>query len=205
MNIQHIHGVAPLYTNTFLIITNAKHGILIDAAAEPGVYLKALDEADATLTHILLTHGHYDHVGSAGVLSREWKARIYCEPADCRGSQLFPLKSADSGYAEGEKLTVDELTFTVWHTPGHTEGGVVLLCGDYLFVGDTVFQGSIGRTDLEGGSMQKMDASLRKLAGLPIPKETQLLPGHGDFSTLGEELANNFYIRSALRGGNADF
>ena len=144
-------------------------------------------------------------MGSAGVLSREWKARIYCEPADCRGSQLFPLKSADSGYAEGEKLTVDELTFTVWHTPGHTEGGVVLLCGDYLFVGDTVFQGSIGRTDLEGGSMQKMDASLRKLAGLPIPKETQLLPGHGDFSTLGEELANNFYIRSALRGGNADF
>ena len=100
---------------------------------------------------------------------------------------------------------MDELTFTVWHTPGHTEGGVVLLCGDYLFVGDTVFQGSIGRTDLEGGNMQKMDASLRKLAGLPIPKETQLLPGHGDFSTLGEELANNFYIRSALRGGNADF
>ena len=71
-------------------------------------------------------------MGSAGVLSREGKARIYCEPADCRGSQLFPLKSADSGYQEGEKLTVDELTFTVWHTPGHTEGGVVLLCGvDY--------------------------------------------------------------------------
>ena len=57
---------------------------------------------------------------------------------------------------------MDELTFTVWHTPGHTEGGVVLLCGDYLFVGDTVFQGSIGRTDLEGGDSRKMDESLRK-------------------------------------------
>ena len=179
--------------------------MVIDPAAEVQEYDKIFKENNATLTTILCTHGHYDHVGSAGVLSREWKARIYCEPADCRGSQLFPLKSADSGYQEGEKLTVDELTFTVWHTPGHTEGGVVLLCGDYLFVGDTVFQGSIGRTDLEGGSMQKMDASLRKLAGLPIPKETQLLPGHGDFSTFGEELANNFYIRSALRGGNADF
>ena len=70
MNIQHIHGVAPLYTNTFLIITNAKHGILIDAAAEPGVYLKALDEAGATLTHILLTHGHYDHVGAVAALKK---------------------------------------------------------------------------------------------------------------------------------------
>lgn len=75
MNIQHIHGVAPLYTNTFLIITNAKHGILIDAAAEPGVYLKALDEAGATLTHILLTHGHYDHVGAVAALKRRRAAR----------------------------------------------------------------------------------------------------------------------------------
>ena len=95
---------------------------------------------------------------------------------------------------------MDELTFTVWHTPGHTEGGVVLLCGrEYLFVGDTVFQGSIGRTDLEGGSSRVMDDSLRKLAALPIPREAQLLPGHGDFSTFGEELDNNFYIRHALK------
>ena len=192
MKAFHLLGAAPLYTNSFVLISDAGHAVVIDPAAEVQEYDKIFKENNATLTTILCTHGHYDHVGSAGVLSREWKARIYCEPADCRGSQLFPLKSADSGYQEGEKLTVDELTFTVWHTPGHT-------------VGDTVFQGSIGRTDLEGGSMQKMDASLRKLAGLPIPKETQLLPGHGDFSTLGEELANNFYIRSALRGGNADF
>ena len=205
MKAFHLLGAAPLYTNSLVLISEAGHAVVIDPAAEVQEYDKIFKENNATLTTILCTHGHYDHVGSAEVLSREWKARIYCEPADCRGSQLFPLKSADSGYQEGEKLTVDELTFTVWHTPGHTEGGVVLLCGDYFFVGDTVFQGSIGRTDLEGGNMQKMDASLRKLAGLPIPKETQLLPGHGDFSTLGEELANNFYIRSALRGGNADF
>ena len=76
---------------------------------------------------------------------------------------------------------------------------VVLLCSEYLFVGDTVFQGSIGRTDLEGGSDRKLEASLRKFAGLPIPKETQLLPGHGDFSTYGEELETNYYIKAALR------
>ena len=101
-------------------------------------------------------------MGSAGVLSREWGAKLYCEPADCRGTQLLPLKESDSGYAEGGVLTLDELRFTVWHTPGHTEGGVVLLCGEYLFAGDTVFQGSIGRTDLEGGDSRKMDESLRK-------------------------------------------
>ena len=201
----HIPAAPPLYTNTFLLISDAGHAVVIDPAAEVHSYDEILKQHNATLTTILCTHGHYDHVGSAGVLSREWGAKLYCEPADCRGTQLLPLKGSDSGYEEGEVIPLDELSFTVWHTPGHTEGGVVLLCGDYLFVGDTVFQGSIGRTDLEGGSMQKMDASLRKLAGLPIPKETQLLPGHGDFSTLGEELANNFYIRSALRGGNADF
>ena len=205
MKAFHLLGAAPLYTNSFVLISDAGNAVVIDPAADVKQYDKVLHEQGAKLTTILCTHGHYDHVGSAEALRGEWGAKLYCEAVDCKGDQLYPLKSADSGYEEGEKLTVDELTFTAWHTPGHTEGGVVLLCGEYLFVGDTVFQGSIGRTDMEGGSMQKMDASLRKLAGLPIPKETQLLPGHGDFSTFGEELANNFYIRNALRGGNADF
>ena len=94
MNIQHIHGVPPLYTNTFLIITNAKHGILIDAAAEPGVYLKALDEAGATLTHILLTHGHYDHVGAVAALKKATGCKVYMDPVDAQGSQLLPLPDA---------------------------------------------------------------------------------------------------------------
>ena len=86
MNIQHIHGVAPLYTNTFLIITNAKHGILIDAAAEPGVYLKALDEAGATLTHILLTHGHYDHVGAVAALKKATGVQGLYGPGDAQAA-----------------------------------------------------------------------------------------------------------------------
>ena len=202
MKAFHLLGAAPFYTNSFVLITDAGHAVIIDPAAEVQEYDKIFKEHNAKLTHIFCTHGHYDHVGSAGVLSREWGAKVWCEPADCRGVQLFPLKSADSGYEEGEAIQVDELTFTVWHTPGHTEGSVVLLCGGYLFVGDTVFQGSIGRTDLDGGSSRKMDESLRKFAVLPIPKETQLLPGHGDFSTFGEELNSNFYIRNAQRGGN---
>ena len=200
----HIPAAPPLYTNTFLLISDAGHAVVIDPAAEVHSYDEILKQHNATLTTILCTHGHYDHVGSAGVLSREWGAKVWCEPADCGGTQFFPLKGADFGYEEGGNLTVDELTFTVWHTPGHTPGSVVLLCGEYLFCGDTLFAGSIGRTDLEGGSSDAMNASLRKLAKLPIPRETQVLPGHGEFSTFGEELDNNYFIRSAQRG-NADF
>ncbi len=200
MQAFHLMGPAPFYTNSFLLITEQNHAVIIDPAAEVQDYDKILKEHHATLTDILCTHGHYDHVGSAGVLSREWKAKLWCEAADCKGLQLFPLKAADSGYEEGQVIEVDELKFTVWHTPGHTEGSVILLCGrEYLFVGDTIFQGSIGRTDLTGGSSIQMDESLRKIAALPIPRAAQLLPGHGDFSTFGEELDSNFYIKSALR------
>ena len=109
MNIQHIHGVPPLYTNTFLIITNAKHGILIDAAAEPGVYLKALDEAGATLTHILLTHGHYDHVGAVAALKKATGCKVYMDPVDAQGSQLLPLTPdvLTDNWPANDELTID--------------------------------------------------------------------------------------------------
>ena len=199
MKAFHLVGPAPFYTNSFLLISDAGNAVVIDPPAEVQEYDKILKEHGGKLSLILCTHGHYDHVGSAGVLSREWGAKLYCELVDCRGTQLLPLKGSDSGYEEGEVIPLDELSFTVWHTPGHTEGSVVLLCENYLFVGDTVFQGSIGRTDLEGGDSRKMDESLRKFAALPVPAEAQVLPGHGDFSTFGQEAATNFYIKNALR------
>ena len=200
MQAFHIPGAAPLYTNTFLLISDAGHAVVIDPAADAQTYDKILKENNAQLTTILCTHGHYDHVGSAEALRTEWNAKLYCEAADLAGDRMYPLSAADCGYAEGETVSVDELQFTVWHTPGHTPGGVVLLCGEYLFCGDTLFAGSIGRTDLEGGSSAQMAESL--LAKLPIPRGTQVLPGHGEFSTFGDELDNNYFIRSAVRGNN---
>ena len=177
----HIPAAPPLYTNTFLLISDAGHAVVIDPAAEVHSYDEILKQHNATLT------------------------TIYCEKADLVGDRMYPLSAADCGYTEGEQIAVDELHFTAWHTPGHTPGSVVLLCGEHLFCGDTLFAGSIGRTDLEGGSSAQMADSLRKLAQLPIPRETQVLPGHGEFSTFGAELDNNYYIRSALRGGNDIF
>ena len=199
MKAFHQVGPAPFYTNSFLLISDAGNAVVIAPAAEVQEYDKILKEHGGKLSLILCTHGHYDHVGSAGVLSREWGAKLYCEPADCQGTQLLPLKGSDSGYEEGEVIPLDELSFTVWHTPGHTEGSVVLLCGEKRFSGDTLFAGSIGRTDLEGGSSDAMNASLRKLAKLPIPRETQVLPGHGDYSPFGLAAATNFYIKNARR------
>lgn len=200
MQAFHVPGPAPLYTNSYLLISDAGHGVIIDPAAEPEQYTKLLQEHSASLTTILCTHGHYDHVGSAQELCRRTGAKLYCEAADLRNDQLYPLSQADSGYEEGAAVTVDELAFMVWHTPGHTPGSVVLQCGGYLFTGDTLFQGSMGRTNLPGGSETEMMDSLRKLAALPLPRETQILPGHGDFSTLGQELDTNYYLRMAQRG-----
>ena len=200
MQAFHVPGRAPLYTNSYLLISDAGHGVIIDPAAEPEQYTKLLQEHNASLTAILCTHGHYDHVGSAQELCRSTGAKLYCEAADLRNDQLYPLSQADSGYEEEAAVTVDELAFMVWHTPGHTPGSVVLQCGGYLFTGDTLFQGSMGRTDLPGGSEAEMMDSLRKLAALPLPRETQILPGHGDFSTLGQELDTNYYLRMAQRG-----
>lgn len=199
MKAFHLLGEAPLYTNSFVLISDAGSAVIVDPAAAVQEYDKLLREHGAKLTHILCTHGHYDHVGSAQALRTEWGAKLYCEAQDLAGDAMYPLTAADSGYTENGTIRVDELAFTVWHTPGHSQGSVVILCGEYLFVGDTVFQGSIGRTDLEGGDMRQMDRSLRKFAALPVAGETQLLPGHGCFSTFGEELAGNFYLKQALR------
>ena len=200
MKVTHILGAAPLYTNTFLIVTDQKHGILIDAAAEPETYKKALAEQRATLTHILLTHGHYDHVGAVAALRRETGCKVYLDPADALGNDLYPLKSSDvdEAWPVSGNLAIDELTFTVYHTPGHTPGSVVLALGNMLFCGDTLFAGSCGRTDMPGGSGIQMQQSLSMLAESDLRNDMQVLPGHGEDSTLGRERLSNPFMTDGM-------
>lgn len=200
MKVQHILGAAPLYTNTFLLVTDQKHGILIDAAAEPDTYKKALAEQGATLTHILLTHGHYDHVGAVAALRRETGCKVYLDPADALGDALYPLKASDvdEAWPASGSLTIDELTFTIYHTPGHTRGSVVLALGKLLFCGDTLFAGSCGRTDMPGGSDIQMQQSLSMLAESDLRNDMQVLPGHGEDSTLGRERLSNPFMTDGM-------
>ena len=199
MKAFHLNGPGPLYTNSFLLITESKHAVVIDPAAIDAAYNEILVREGAVLTHIFCTHGHYDHVEYAGALQNKWHAKLWCEAADTQGSEMFPLSCADSGYAEGEKIVLDELTFRVWHTPGHTAGSVCILCGGLFFTGDTLFAGDTGRTDLPGGSFEAMVESCKKIMRLPVPADAKVLPGHEDFSTYAYEMEHNGFICAMCR------
>ena len=198
MKAFHIVGPAPLCTNTFLLVTDAGHAVAIDPAADASLYEQALEQTGAKLTHILCTHGHYDHVGSVKQLKEKWGCKVYLDPADAKGNSSLPMTESDSGYVDGGEIKVDELTFKTWHTPGHTPGSWVILCGDMFFTGDTLFHGSIGRTDLPGGSMMQMEESLQKLLELPVPDKARVLPGHEAFSTMADEKRHNYYLREFM-------
>ena len=198
MKAFHIVGPAPLCTNTFLLVTDAGHAVAIDPAAYAILYEQALEQTGAKLTHILCTHGHYDHVGAVKQLREKWGCKVYLDPADAKGNSSLPMTESDSGYVDGGEIKVDELTFKTWHTPGHTPGSWVILCGDMFFTGDTLFHGSIGRTDLPGGSMMQMEESLQKLLELPVPDKARVLPGHEAFSTMADEKRHNYYLREFM-------
>lgn len=198
MKAFHIVGPAPLCTNTFLLVTDAGHAVAIDPAADASLYEQALEQTGAKLTHILCTHGHYDHVGAVKQLKEKWGCKVYLDPADAKGNSSLPMTESDSGYVDGGEIKVDELTFKTWHTPGHTPGSWVILCGDMFFTGDTLFHGSIGRTDLPGGSMMQMEESLQKLLELPVPDKARVLPGHEAFSTVADEKRHNYYLREFM-------
>ena len=152
----------------------------------------ALDLVDFAV----LSHGHYDHVGAVAALKQATGCTVYMDPVDAAGTQLLPLKSGqvDKNWPANNELNIDGLTFKIYHTPGHTQGSVVLNCGNLLFSGDTLFAGSCGRTDMPGGSMRQMQESLSLLAHLPLGADTQVLPGHESFSTLGQERRTNPYM-----------
>ena len=118
MQAFHIPAAAPLYTNTFLLISDAGHAVIIDPAADAQTYDKILKENSAQLTTLLCTHGHYDHVGSAAALKAEWNAALYCEAADLAGDRMYPLTEADGGYTVHlEAYTTGTVTTTTSIAP----------------------------------------------------------------------------------------
>lgn len=192
----HTLAVGAYETNCYIVYQDSeKDCVVIDPGYEPETILDAVAKLGKSVAAILLTHGHFDHVGAVREIFSQTDCDIYLCPADCQMPDMMtagPLCYTNS-YAEGDTLHLAGLTFKILHTPGHTPGSVCLLCENALFAGDTLFAGSCGRTDLPCGDWDTLTQSLQRLKALP--DDYTVYPGHGEATTLSLEKAYNPYLR----------
>ena len=190
----------PLQTNAILIgCAETKRGAVIDPSFESTeAVLHRAAESGLVIEKILLTHSHWDHFADAHSLKTRTSALLYVHLLDAKNIEqpgsdgiplFFPIHSVkpDRLLAEGDRIQVGELSLQVIHSPGHSPGSVCYYLREqnFLFSGDTLFQGSIGNLHLPTAEPHQMWQSLRKLAELP--KETRVVPGHGADTSIGEE------------------
>ena len=191
--------LGPIATNTYLII-DGEDALLVDPASKADKLIEIL--GDLNLKGILLTHGHFDHIKAVDGLYEKYKCPVYLHSDD---EQLARDKysGADFGLVayitcptinpvEG-KNNIGSFNFETIYTPGHTEGSVIYVFDKWIFTGDTLFAGSVGRTDLKGGDARKLKDSLRVFK--QFKSNYLIYPGHDNSTTLLDELANNYYLK----------
>jgi len=187
------------------ILTDGIKAAVIDPASS-GEIITKLKEQGLDPDYIILTHGHFDHIGGIeGILNEYPGVKVLVNPKD-RDKLADPGKNVSSMFGsevyanvksypihEGESIMLMKVSIEVLETPGHTEGSVSLKVDNMLFTGDTLFKGTVGRTDFPGSNPRDLAASLKKLAKLP--DDLRILPGHGEPTTLGEEKRSNPFFR----------
>lgn len=183
-------------TNCYLIWADGSDTCaVIDPGYAPERILDAVRKEEKTVEAILLTHGHFDHVGVVRDIVSETDCRVYLCPDELSQPEAMtagPLFYTHT-YSEGDRICVAGVSFRVLQTPGHTPGSVCLQAEDVLFSGDTLFCGSCGRTDFPGGSTATILKSLRRLAS--IPEDLRVLPGHAEETTLFRERQYNPFLQ----------
>ncbi len=193
-------------TNCYIVASNEGNAALIDAPDDAEYILEQLDVYGLTLKMILLTHGHFDHIGAAADLQQQTGCEVYIHTDDLfmvkdteASKGGFPgignIKSVENVIPVTEDMVIklDEIEFDVLHTPGHTPGSVCYITGNVMFSGDTLFARSIGRTDMPGGDMDKMEQSLLKIKDLG--GDLTIYPGHMNITSLETEKRVNIYLR----------
>jgi hydroxyacylglutathione hydrolase len=202
----------PFAQNGYLVVcTRTSRGILVDPGAAVDQMLEVVEREGVSIELIVLTHAHIDHVDGVPRAKRATGAPILLHPEDGRlyasapvqaqwfGVQIEPLPPVDRHLLDGGEVTFGECTLHVHHTPGHAPGHVILVGDGYALVGDCVFAGSIGRTDLPGGDYAQLMRSIRDHI-LPLPDETILHTGHGPDTTVGHERVANPFLVADLGG-----
>lgn len=198
-------AVGPLESNCFVLADEkTKEALLIDPGDEPDRILDLLIKDNLKLKYIVCTHAHFDHVGAIPELKTETGAKIVIhydeldiyrhtreQAAVLWGFELDPLPEPDMLVSEDDELEVGSLKFKILHTPGHSPGSICLHGEGIVITGDTLFAGSVGRTDLFGGNTERLRSSFRKL--MALEDETKVFPGHGPPSTIGKERTGNIF------------
>ena len=201
--------VGPLQCNCSILGDELSHeAIVVDPGAEVARIVAILAEHKLTVKKILITHAHLDHIAGALELKRLTGAPILYNQRDLPlvaimdqqaawlGTAIPEVVAPDADLTDGQTFGVTGLGGTVLHTPGHTQGSVCLYLPDnaLLLAGDTLFEGSVGRTDLPGGDMPTLLRSIRSTL-MSLPDETLVLPGHGNPTSIGQERATNPFLQ----------
>ncbi len=200
--------VGPLGVNCYLLWeTSDKSAIVVDPGGDVDEIKAAVDKEGLSVKYVVNTHGHFDHVGGNGPMAAALGVPVAIHPADVPLVEAAHIQGAHMGVPTDEQpspavtltdggiIEAGSLRVKVIHTPGHSPGGVCLYVEDdgILITGDTLFAGSVGRTDLPGGSFDALMASIREKI-LPLGDEVSIYPGHGPESTIGEEKEINPFI-----------
>jgi glyoxylase-like metal-dependent hydrolase (beta-lactamase superfamily II) len=202
----HAFTLGPLQSNSYLLADEVtREGLLFDPGMESEPVAEALARERLTLTAIINTHGHFDHVFGNAYFKAKTGAPLLMHRADLDlvkrleeqslyfGFRATPSPLPDRFLEEGDEVRVGGIRLRVLHTPGHSPGGICLVTDGTAFVGDTLSAGSIGRTDLPGGSAETLLTSIREKL-LTLPDDTVIYPGHGPATTIGHERRHNPFL-----------
>jgi hydroxyacylglutathione hydrolase len=179
-----------------------KEAFILDPGGDADAILEAIKELDAKVSFVLLTHGHFDHTGAAVELSKYFNVPIYINKKDMefieKRDQLFIMNGYENDINilfidEASTFNIGKLPIKCIFTPGHTSGGMCYLIDNILFSGDTLFDGSIGRTDFVGGNYETLLGSIREKL-LILSEDIVVLPGHGSSTTIGREKTHNPFL-----------
>jgi len=200
--------VGPLFSNCYIVWDDeVKEGVVIDPGDDADVILKRVKELGISVSYILATHGHFDHVGAVRSLKMELKVDFLAHKGDfffiedCKNSarrwgiDIEQPPKPDRFIEDGDKVKIGRFELEVLHTPGHSPGGVSFLYDRMLFCGDTLFQGNIGRTDFRKGSFKDLSKSIKTRLYI-LPDDTVVYTGHGPVTCIGDEKRHNAFVRA---------